>query len=55
MDYSSRQDKRNSKKKQSNYSIYSSKHIRAAEALIEKRLETKQATPYAKQSNPKSK
>jgi hypothetical protein len=47
MDYpsTSRQDKRDSKKKQSSHSIYSSKHIRAAEELIQKRLASKQSTP----------
>jgi hypothetical protein len=38
MDQAKRQDKRDSKKKQSGYSIYSSKHIRAAEALVAKKL-----------------
>ncbi len=53
MDYSKRQDKRDSKKKQSSYSIYSSKHVRSTEALIEKRLETLKATTHAKQSKSK--
>jgi hypothetical protein len=49
MDYSTaRQDKRDSKKKQSSHSIYSSKHIRAAEELIQKRLASKQSTPAKK-------
>jgi hypothetical protein len=47
MDYpsSKRQDKRDSKKKQSSHSIYSSKHVRAAEELIQKRLVSKQSVP----------
>lgn len=55
MDYPSttRQDKRDSKKKQSSHSIYSSKHIRAAEELIQKRLASKPQSSSAK-SKPQS-
>jgi hypothetical protein len=50
MDYPSttRQDKRDSKKKQSSHSIYSSKHIRAAEELIQKRLASKTQPAFGK-------
>lgn len=50
MDYPSttRQDKRDSKKKQSSHSIYSSKHIRAAEELIQKRLASKPQSAFGK-------
>ena len=50
MDYPSttRQDKRDSKKKQSSHSIYSSKHIRAAEELIQKRLASKTQSVFGK-------
>jgi hypothetical protein len=46
MDYptSKRQDKQNSKKKQSSNSVYTSKHVRITAAIVEKSNTAKQSS-----------